>query len=106
MSEENYNVEIKNEKHHECFCHSKWFKKFLLTTLGSFLGFYFALCLFTAMHKPPMPGACPCGCGCPIMRGSMHHHHHFDRSMGGDFHRKMMKECGNKRIPVKVEIED
>ncbi len=33
MSNENYNVEVKEEK---CLCHSKWFKKLLTTTLGTF----------------------------------------------------------------------
>lgn len=95
MSNENYNVEIKEEK---CFCHSKWFKKLLLTTLGTFFGVLFALCLFSAIHKPAMPAGCPCGCGCPMMRAMMYHHHKFDNhGLRGDFHRK---------APVKVEIED
>ena len=105
MSNENYNVEVKEEK---CFCQSKWFRKFLLTTLGSFLGVFLALSLFAAMHKPPMMSpACPCGCGCPMMRPAMmHHHHHFDRGDRGDFHRKMMKEGCERKAPVRVEIDD
>lgn len=104
MSNENYNVEIKEEK---CFCHSKWFKKFLLVTVGSFLGVFLALSLFAALHKPPMmPPACPCGCGCPLMRPAMHHHHHFDRGAGCDFHKKMMKDGGERRVPVRVEVDD
>lgn len=94
MSNENHNVEVKEEK---CLCHSKWFKKFLITTFGTFFGVLFALCLFTALHKPAMPPACPCGC--PMMRAMMYHHHKFDRGCvkGEDFH---------KKAPVRVEIED
>ena len=96
MSNENYNVEVNEEK---CLCHSKWFKKFLITTFGTFFGVLFALCLFTALLKPVMPPACPCGCGCPMMRAMMYHHHKFDRGCmkGEDFH---------KKAPVRVEIED
>lgn len=94
MSNENYNVEVKEEK---CFCQSKWFKKLLLNTLGTFLGVLFALCLFHTLHKPPMPAPCPCGC--PMMRAMMYHNHKFDKGYmrGGDFERK---------APVKVEIDD
>lgn len=99
MSNENYNVEIKEEK---CFCHSKWFKKFLMTTLGTFLGVYFALCLFSAFHKPPMMPACPCGCGCPMMRQAMYNAHHYDRMQKGDFVRKGY----DRKAPVRVEIDD
>ena len=72
--------EIENE--HKCICQSKGFRKFLTIALGTFVGVYFALCLFTALHKPPMMiphafgpqggmmGGCPC---------KMVHHHHFDK---------------------------
>ncbi len=103
MSNENYNVEVTE---HKCFCQSKWFKKLLMTTLGSFLGVFLALSLFAALHKPPMPAGCPCGCGCPMMRQAMHHHHHFDRGMRGDFHKKMMKEAYDRKAPVRVEIDE
>lgn len=102
MSNENYNVEVKDERH-ECFCHSKWFRKFLIISLGTFVGVYFALCLFTAIHKPPMmphPFACPCGC---MMKHS--HHHHFDRSPRGDFYQDMQDKMV-KKIPIRVEVED
>ena len=38
----------------KCFCRSDWFKKFTAVTLGSFIGVYCALCVFAALHKPPM----------------------------------------------------
>lgn len=103
MSNENYNVEIKEEK---CFCHSKWFKKFLTATLGSFVGVFLALSLFAALHKPPMAAPCPCGCGCGMMRPAIHHYHHLDRGPRGDFYKKMMKENFDKKIPVRVEVDD
>ena len=50
MSEE---IKITTEK--ECFCQSKGFRKFLVVSLGSFVGVFCALSLFCALHKPPMP---------------------------------------------------
>lgn len=109
MSNENYNVEVKEEKCN-CFCHSKGFRKFLIHALGSFVGVFFALTLFAALHKPPMmmppmPMGCPCGChgGYHVM---MKHHHHFDGAPRGEFHKKMMKERFEGKAPVKVEIDD
>lgn len=101
MSNENYNVEVKEEK---CFCHSKGFRKFLVVALGSFVGVFLALCLFAALHKPPMPMPCPCGCA--MMRPAVYHMHHFDKGGRGDFYRKMMKEGCDRKTPVRVEIED
>ena len=84
MSEEinvTNNYEEKNQEH-KCICQSKGFKKFLIIALGTFVGVYCALCLFAAIHRPPimapgmmyggypMPGiARPCPCK------TMHHHH-------------------------------
>lgn len=102
MSNENYNVEVTE---HKCLCQSKWFRKFLLITFGSFLGVFLALSLFAALHKPPMMmPACPCGCN--MMRPAMHHHHHFDRGPRGEFHKKMMKDGAERRVPVRVEVEE
>lgn len=101
MSNENYNVEVQEDKH-TCLCHSKMFKKFLITTFGTFFGVLMALCLFTAVHRPPMPmPPMPCPCGCPMMKAMMFHNHHFDQGMRGDFQKKIIKEK-----PVKIEIED
>lgn len=102
MSNENYNVEVKEEKCN-CFCHSKGFRKFLIVATGSFVGVFLALSLFAAVHKPPMMMPCPCGCQQVMMK---HHHcHHFDRvdrGPRGDFHKKFVKE----NAPVRVEIDD
>ena len=43
--------------HCKCFVHCECFQKFLIVTFGSFIGVFFALTLFAASHKPPMP--CP-----------------------------------------------
>ena len=91
----------KKEIKQECFCQSKWFRKFLTTALGTFVGVFCALSLFAALNKPPQ---CPYAKG-PIMRPPMHSHYHFNeyRKHRGDFnHKKMM----NDRItPDKVKVE-
>ena len=71
--------EIENKPEHKCICQSEFFRKFLVIALGTFVGFYCALSLFAALHKPPMmhhqgfggpaPIVAPCPCGC------MHRHH-------------------------------
>lgn len=99
MTEENKMVEVKNE----CFCQSKWFKKFLVKALAVFVGTYCALSLFAALHKPPMP-CCPFAKGL-MMRPAMHcHHHHYkQKDYRGDFHyKKMMKD---RIAPDKVKVE-
>ena len=102
MSEENRieNVEVRQE----CFCQSKWFKKFLTKTLAVFIGTFAALSLFAALHKPPMP-PCPFAKG-PMMRPAMHcHHHHFhgQKEFRKDFHyKKIMKD---RIAPDKVKVE-
>ena len=63
----------------ECFCQSKWFKKFLVKALAVFVGTYCALSLFAALHRPPMP---PCPYGKMMMRPpiqKMHHMKKFDK---------------------------
>ena len=107
MSNENYNVEVKEEKCN-CFCHSKGFRKFLVVATGSFVGVFLALSLFAALHKPPMPVPCPCGChgGYHAM---MKHPPRFDRDLGakkGDFHKEMMKKQFEDKAPIKAEIDD
>ena len=97
---EGVNEGVKNE----CFCQSKWFRKFLVKALAVFVGTYCALSLFAALHKPPVP-PCPFGHG-PMMRPAMHcHHHHFNkhRMHKGEFYqKKIMKD---RIAPDKVKIE-
>ena len=102
MTDEN-KIEVNNEIKHECFCQSKWFRKFLTIALGTFVGVFCALSLFTALHKPPMP-PCPFANG-PMMRPAMHCPHHFGhyKHMRGDFHhKKFMKDTV---MPDKVKVE-
>lgn len=99
MTDEN---KIQEEKH-ECFCQSKWFRKFLTVATGTFVGVFCALSLFAALHKPPMP-PCPFGQG-PMMRPAMHKYHHFNhhRMHRGEFHhKKIMKD---RIAPDKVRVE-
>ena len=82
MTEEQ-NFEVREEKCN-CFCKSKEFKKFLIVMFGSFFGVFFALSLFAAVHKPPVP---------PMhrydMRPPMHRHCDCDRrGPHGEFHKK------------------
>ena len=111
MTEENkgvnegVNTGVNEGVKNECFCQSKWFRKFLTTALGTFVGVFCALSLFAAMHKPPMP-PCPFGYG-KMMRPPMHchHHHHFNH------HKKFRGECPHKKMmqnriaPDKVKVE-
>ncbi|MBR1776433.1 hypothetical protein IJ750_05115 [bacterium] len=91
--------EIKTEeKECKCFCHSKAFKNFLTIALGTFVGVYCALCLFTALHKPPMmPPMGPRfghmhGCPCHMM-----HHKHFEKmKRHGEFHKEIPNETGRQ----------
>ena len=108
MTEEN-----KIEEEHKCFCRSKSFKKFLITTCGTFVGVFLALCLFAATHKPPMPAPipmapCPCAGYHQMIRpyGPPPHHHHFDKGHRGDFHKKMMKQRMEHQGPGPVQRID
>ena len=105
MTEENKGVNYEENKveKRECFCQSKWFRKFLTTALGTFVGVFCALSLFAALHKPPMP-SCPFGYG-KMMRPPMHCHHHFNhhkKFRGECHHKKMMKD---RIAPEQVKIE-
>ena len=101
MSDE---IKVTEEKECKCFCHSKGFRKFLTIALGTFVGVYAALCLFTALHKPPMmpPMAGPYGfqggCPCAIMQ---HHHKHFKGDKQGDFQKHQPREVG-QRVPFEA----
>lgn len=88
------------ERQCDCICMSKWFRRFLAVTCGSFVGVFLALCLFHAINKPPMPpmpGMYPppyhheCRCD--------HHRHH------GDFHKKMPPKM-DRKAPRKFDKKD
>ena len=85
--------EKKYEENHECFCKSKGFRNFLTVALGSFVGVYLALCLFTIMHRPP----------CPCMMGGY--------QMGFGYHNNFKSGCPLKHLKHhkdmdKVEVKD
>ena len=82
MTEE-INLTEKTENNEcKCFCHSAAFRNFLTIALGTFVGVYFALTLFAALHKPPIvrpfgfgpQGGIRAGCPCKMI-----HHHHFNK---------------------------
>ena len=54
MADENKCVE---EKEHGCIIKCECLRKFLIVALGTFVGVYLALSLFSFVHKPPMPCA-------------------------------------------------
>lgn len=99
MSEENrYEHERRHE--HDCICKSMGFRKFLVVALGSFVGVFCALCLFCALHKPPMMmpyamnpmfaapmGAHNCNCCChrKMMKKFMKHNPEFKKEFKKEF---------------------
>lgn len=46
--------ELENTAREYCICKTKFFKKFLVIALGSFVGVFCALSLFCFTHRPPM----------------------------------------------------
>ena len=84
--------EEKQEKQ-ECFCKSKGFRDFLTMALATFVGVYAALCLFTALNRPPMMPPYPCGFrGMPPFGTPCHfknNHHRFNKEFQGNFHKEM-----------------
>lgn len=101
MTEE-LNQEIREEKKCNCICCSEGFRDFLKIALGSFVGVFFALTLFAALHKPPMM---PCHhrfmAPPPIHQGQ-----HFYKGGECPFKKmKMEKRNFDRPIPVRVEVE-
>jgi len=92
--------EIKNEeKECKCFCKSEGFRRFLTIALGTFVGVYAALSLFTAIHRPPMMPPCAGGFGRPVPVMApcpfKQHRPHFDRGFErGEFHKNIKDHKG------------
>ena len=113
MSEEINVTENKETKDEcKCFCRSKGFRKFLITALGTFVGVYCALFLFTALHRPPMMP--PMGFGGYPMPGierqfpcnKIMHHNHFKHEKGNY---KMIPNKDGQPAPFEAkrpEIDD
>lgn len=100
MTEEQ-NFEVKEEKCN-CLCKSEYFRKFLIVTFGSFFGVFFALTLFAALHRPPVP---PMPMHGYDMRPPMHRHCDCDchrRGPHGEFHKKFVPPVED-RAPITPE---
>ncbi len=66
---ENENVIVETE-HKKQLGISEDFKKFLIVTFGTFIGFYFALSLFAAVHNPMIKS---CHCNKPPVLSQMYY---------------------------------
>ena len=109
MSEEK-NVVIETKDEQKCFCQREGFRKFLIIALGTFVGVYTALCLFTALHRPPfMPpagfnGAYRGGCPCKMIH---HHQHHINKAPKFEKADFQKPEKGVKNpAPFEAETDD
>lgn len=111
MSEEINITNNNDEKNHEtkCFCQSKGFRKFLITALGTFVGVYCALCLFTALHRPPMMPPMGFRAPMPGIEGPCPykaiHHYHFKHDR---MDKKNVPAQNGRPAPFenKVDVED
>ena len=90
--------EIKTENENNCFCKSKGFRKFLITALGTFVGVFCALSLFTALHRPPMM---PCPFDCHRFKPVPYHMMHIKPE--GFEKQKFHKPNFDKKIPAEAE---
>ncbi len=91
MSDE---TKVLNEVKDECACKCefcKCIKKILAIAIGTFVGFYCALSLFFALHRPPMP---PCG-----------GFHRPPQGFEQNFEHKKMKKF-DKQMPQKPQEHD
>jgi len=98
--------EIKEIKKEECFCKNKYFRNFLVVSLGTFVGGFCAISLFAALHKPPMPMM-------PMMYGMKppcHHmmrgHHMKKHGFEHSHHKKMMKKHFENKVEFQKKIEE
>ena len=105
--------DCKTEEKQECFCKSKGFRKFLTIALGTFVGVYAALCLFTAMHRPPVMPPCPYGfyppasvaAPCPYQFKG----HHFNKNFKmekGNFHKAIKENHGQAPFDKDRVVDD
>ena len=103
MTEEKTTETIK-ETECKCFCRSEGFRNFLITALGTFVGAYMALSLFTAIHKPPIP--------ChrfmfPMMQMQEQYNHHRDfRRIDRKFHKEFKGEMKEGKKIQAPDIDD
>lgn len=91
-----------NEKNTECFCKKESFRKFLIVALGTFVGAFCALSLFSALNKPPMPPMPPMP---PAAYGHMHGHH-CDCMKHKKMMKKFMKHHKDFKKPIEQKLPD
>ena len=100
MSEEN---KITNEE--KCLCQNKFFKKFAVVTLGTFVGGFCAINLFAALNKPPM--MMPIN---PMMYGGAFHHKmmmgHYKHDCKCPCHKEMMKKHFEKKAEFAKKMQE
>ena len=99
MSEEN---KIINEN--KCFCQSPFFKKFSAIALGTFVGGFCALSLFTTLNKPPMMPMNPMMMNKPPMHHFMPGHKKHDCNC--PCHKKMMKKHFEKKAEFYKDLKE
>ena len=97
--------EIEPIKNETCFCKSEGFKKFLVVSLGTFVGGFCAISLFAALHKPPMMPMMPM---MPRHHMGMHHggHHMMKHNCDCPCHKKMMKKHFEKKAEFMKKMQD
>ena len=80
-------------------------KKFLVVALGTFVGVFCALSLFTAVNKPMMPPTPHpfFNQGAPMIEMTMHRRHHFGE---GEFKKHHNREMRAPEDDKKPEIEE
>ena len=97
--------EIKVIEEKTCFCKSEGFKKFVVVSLGTFVGAFCALSLFSALHKPKMPPM-------PMMpRHHMGYHYTMPHPMmkhncDCPCHKKMMKKHFQNKAEFIKKMEE
>ena len=102
MSDE---IKTNETKECNCFCRSEGFRKFLTVALGTFVGVYCALSLFTVLHRPPMVPPCPMQYRfrgpvsvCPVKQFQHHHFDKMNKHARGDFQKPQQGDF-EKRTP-------
>jgi len=107
-------VTTETKEENKCFCQSKGFRNFLVTALGTFVGVYSALCLFTALHKPMVPPpAFGYGFGAPMPPAmhcpfKQHPGHYFGKCPKGDkpdFNRADKAQRGRAPFETKRDFD-
>ena len=95
--------EIKTTEEKKCFCQSDFFKKFASIALGTFVGGFCAISLFSALNKPPMIPPMPMMYGGGFHHQIMMNHKHDCKC---PCHKKMMKKHFEKKAEFYKKIKE